>query len=109
LSNLDAGHPALVLTPLTLDHSASAHVGDMVQVRLPTTTKWTYDAAQVSGPLIPAQPSGVLVRAVSACVWTFKANAKGAELLTFEGQAICRAGQPCPNFRVKLAFSVSIV
>ncbi len=76
-SSQGPGNPTLILTPTTPDRAGSAHVGDIVQVRLPTTSKWSYAPAQSSGALSPTQPSGVLIHSLNACVWTFKAVAAG--------------------------------
>jgi hypothetical protein len=80
----------------------------MVQVRLPSTTNWSYLPAQGSGPLIPEQPSGILIHSLNACVWSFQAVTSGKQMLPFSGQAIYKVGQPCPNYRIALTFSVSV-
>jgi len=107
-SNQGPGQPTLILTPATPDRAGSAHVGDIVQVRLPTTSKWTYVPAQSTGALSPTQPSGVLIRSLNACVWSFKAGAAGTQTLPFSGQAICKPGQPCANYRIAMMFSVTV-
>jgi hypothetical protein len=107
-SNQDPGQPTLILTPATPDRAGSAHVSDIVPVRLPTTSKWTYAPAQSTGALSPTQPSGVLIRSLNACVWSFKAGAAGTQTLPFSGQAICKPGQPCANYRIAMTFSVTV-
>jgi hypothetical protein len=102
------GSPTLILTPTTPDRAGSAHVGDIVQVRLPTTSKWTYAPAQSAGALSLTQPSGVLIHSLNACVWTFKAVAAGTQTLPFTGQAICKPGQPCADYRIAMTFSVAV-
>lgn len=107
-SDQGPGNPALILTPPTPDRSGSAHVGDMVQVRLPTTTKWSFTSAQPTGTLTATQPSGALIRSVNACVWSFRAAAAGTATLSFIGQAICEPGKPCPNYRLAMNFTVTV-
>lgn len=102
------GNPALILTPTTPDRTGSAHVGDIVQVQLPTTSKWTYTPAQSAGALSPTSPSGVLIHSLNSCVWSFKAVADGAQTLSFMGQAICKVGQPCADYRIAMTFSVTV-
>ena len=102
------GNPALILTPNTPDRAGSAHVGDVVQVRLPTSSKWSYAPAQSTGALSPTQPSGVLIHSLNSCVWSFKAAADGTQTLSFTGQAICMAGQPCADYRIALSFTVTV-
>lgn len=102
------GNPSLILTPTTPNRAGSAHVGDMVQVRLPTSSKWSYGQAQSSGALSPTQPSGVLIHSLNSCVWSFKAIADGTQTLSFTGQAICKPGQPCADYRIAMTFSVSV-
>lgn len=102
------GNPTLILTPTTPDRAGSAHVGDIVQVRLPTSSKWSYGPAQSSGALSPTQPSGVLIHSLNSCVWSFKAVADGAQTLSFTGQPICKPGQPCADYRIAMTFEVTI-
>ncbi|HEX5159163.1 MAG TPA: hypothetical protein VFW17_18285 [Ktedonobacterales bacterium] len=102
------GNPALILTPTTPDRAGSAHVGDMAQVRLPTSSKWSYAPAQSSGALSPTQPSGVLIHSLNSCVWSFKAIAAGTQTLSFTGQAICEPGQPCADYRIAMTFTVTV-
>lgn len=102
------GNPALILTPTTPNRSGSAHIGDIVQVRLPTTTKWSFTSVQPTGTLTATQPSGVLIHAVNACVWSFQAAAAGTATLSFIGQAICEPGKPCPNYRLAMNFTVTV-
>ena len=80
----------------------------MVQVRLPTSSKWTYEPGPTASALSEIQPSGVLIHALNACVWSFQASATGAESLSFIGQAICQPGQPCAAYRIAMTFSVSV-
>ena len=103
-----AGNPALILTPTTPDRSGSAHIGDLAQVRLPTTTKWTFQSSAPVGTLAVAQPSGVLIHAVNACVWSFQATAAGTTSVSFIGQPLCEPGKPCPNYRIAMTFTITI-
>lgn len=107
-SSQSAGNPTLILTPTTPDRAGSAHIGDIVQVRLPTTSKWSYVPTQSSDAISPTQPSGVLIHSLTACVWSFKAVAAGTQTLPFAGQAICKAGQPCADYRIAMTFSVTV-
>lgn len=107
-TDLSAGNPALILTPTTPDRSGSAHIGETVQVRLPTSTKWTFQSSAPTGTLTIAQPSGVLIHAVNACVWSFQAAAVGTASLSFIGQPLCEPGKPCPNYRIAMTFTVTI-
>lgn len=103
-----AGNPALVLTPLTHSRAGGARVGDIVQVRLPDTSRWQYIPSQPATALVPVSPSGVFVPALHACVWSFQAVSVGGQMLRFVGQAICPPGRFCANHALALAFSVSI-
>ena len=107
-SDQSPGNPALILTPTSPNRSGSAHIGDMVQVRLPTTTKWSFTSAQPTGTLTATQPSGVLIHSVNACVWSFQAAAAGTATLSFIGQALCEPGKPCPNYRLAMNFTVTV-
>ncbi|HEU4783151.1 MAG TPA: hypothetical protein VFS83_07425 [Ktedonobacterales bacterium] len=107
-SSASPGNPTLILTPTTPNRAGSAHVGDIVQVRLPTSSKWSYSPAQSSGALSPTQPNGVLIHSLDSCVWTFNAAADGAQTLSFTGQPICKPGQPCADYRIAMTLSVTV-
>lgn len=107
-SSASPGNPTLILTPNTPGRAGSAHVGDMAQVRLPTTSKWSYAPAQSSGALSLTSPSGVLIHSLDSCVWSFKAVADGTQTLSFTGQPICKPGQSCPDYRIAMTFDVTV-
>ena len=104
----DAGNPTLVLTPVSHGHVGAARVGDIVQVRLPDTSRWQYTPTEPATALVPVSPSDVFVPALHACIWSFQAVVAGGQMLRFVGQAICPPGQFCANRAVSLVFSVTI-
>ncbi len=103
----DAGTPKLVLTPSTPNLTGSAHVGDLVQVQLPTTSHWDFEASVTS--VTPLQPSGFQDQALKVCVWNFHMQATGNTTLTFLQTALCGGGgTPCANYAKNVKFTVQV-
>lgn len=101
----DAGVPALVLTPQTANHSGSAHVGALVQVRLPDASHWDYLSTARLAPLTPA---GVHDATVGVCVWNFRPASAGTVKLSFARSAICHPGTPCPMYMQQVSFALDV-
>jgi len=106
-TNVDLGSPALVLTPTSANHTGTAHVGDLIVVELPATTRWQLGQA-ASASLQPGDLQGVLDDSLNACVWSFHAQSAGTASLNFSGSAVCQGGQECPQFVIPLSFTVNV-
>ena len=102
------GHPTYILTPSISGRSVTAHVGDTVQVRLPATSRWSFQTTQSATALTMIAPSGMYAQALNACIWTFQARTSGAETLRYGGSPICKPGQACAAYRIAMDFSVNI-
>ncbi len=100
----DAGTPALVLT--NQRKSGNAHVGDLIQVQVPATYRWTHIDA--SSNLALQQPAGIQDSSRNVCVWTYRALGAGAASVSLVGGALCEPMQPCPAYAVAANFMISI-
>ncbi len=99
-----AGSIALILTPG--QSSGSLHVGELAQVRLPTTEHWTL----LSQPSLLASvaTAGGQDNALNACFWTFRAQSAGGETLKFSGMAPCEQPGACSTAAVEQDFTITI-
>ena len=100
-----AGMPALVLTPTATN--GQAHVGDLIQVRVPVTNHWDFNAG-LSG-LAPLQPAAVRDLTANVCFWNFRGQSAQDVKLSFSEGALCAAGTPCPLYLRQVTFTVHIV
>ncbi len=106
-TSVNLGSPALVLTPKSAKQEAVAHVGDLIVVELPTTSRWRFNQA-ASAQLQPGDLQGVLDDSLNACVWSFHAQSTGTTTLSFGGSAVCESGQMCPQFVIALNFPIKV-
>lgn len=101
----DAGTPQLVLG-VAGSQMGSVSAGQLVQVRLPATTRWSFHGAAAAAGLL--QPSGYVDRQHNVCVWNFRPPAAASLTLSFNGMALCTGKGPCPQFVVVQTFSVQV-
>jgi hypothetical protein len=101
----DAGTPGLLLTPASV--SGQAHVGDLIQVRLPMTNRWDFNPG--SSGLAPLQPAAVRDMTSKACFWNFRGQSTQDVKLSFMQTALCAANSPCPLYARQVTFTVHIV
>lgn len=105
---VDVGTPTLVLTIKDADHESKAHVGDVIQVRLPATQRWAMEKGG-AGILEMLQPAGYWDVTASACIWNFRAAKVGATTVSFVGTALCDPKEPCPKYAIYEGFQVTVV
>jgi hypothetical protein len=84
----------------------SAHVGDIIQVRLPTTNRW--NLSTVTEGLTLLSPSAALDTGHGVCFWNFKAASAGDARIDFVGGALCARGQACPAYARLASFVVHV-
>ncbi len=87
--------------------SISAHVGDVIELRLPFGQKWSGPTSSVGG-LEMQQPSGYAWKTDNVCVWRFTAKAAGTTNLEFHEQALCKQGQLCPMYIAEFPFVIIV-
>ena len=85
----------------------TAHVGDVVEIRLPFGQKWSGPTAS-EGNLEIQQPSGYAWKTDKVCVWRFTAKSAGTTNLEFHEQALCKPGQMCPMYIAEFPFVITV-
>jgi hypothetical protein len=97
---------------LTLSNSAgvsgSAHIGDIIEIRLDGHHKWTLDAVKPGAALVAKDNQGALDRADGTCVWDFQARERGDAIISYSGLALCDPTQSCPDYAIAQSFTVHI-
>ena len=80
---------ALSLTLTQKNSTGSLQVGELVQVRLPTTLHWALNNQPTH--LTSVGEAGGQDTTLNVCYWTFRAESAGTDTLNFSGT------QPCDN------------
>lgn len=104
-----AGTPSLILQGVAATSQARAgtvQTGELVQVRLPTTMRWTLSGSAATAGML--QPAGFADATLSVCVWNFRPLIPGIFTLTFAGAPICSPGAPCPQYELDVNFTVTV-
>jgi hypothetical protein len=97
----------VVIRPANSTSTVTAHVGDVIEVRLPFGHKWGGPNSSPSNLQIQS-PSGYAWTAGSACVWRFTATGTGSTVINFISQPLCKVGQMCPMYILNIAFKVDV-
>jgi hypothetical protein len=84
-----------------------AHVGDVIEVRLPFGQKWT-GPTSVPTNLEQQQPAGYAFEPDEVCIWRFVAQSRGSANLDFYWQALCTQGQVCAMYIANAPFTVDV-
>ena len=98
------GTPASVLSDATT--RAAVHVGDLVQVRLPLPTRWTFDGN--SGGLLLVQPAPAQDNQLNVCFWNFRAQGPGGTTLHFTGDQLCDPYTRCTPTSRAITFYITV-
>jgi hypothetical protein len=101
---LSSGTPALILVDGAT--TGSAHVGDLIQVRLPTSLRWNYTGGIAA--LAPTAQAGEIDASRGICFWNFLAQSAGKGTIDFTGTALCEPMQPCAMFARDAHFTITI-
>lgn len=84
-----------------------AHNGDLIEVRLPFGQQWSLPTT--TGNVLQLQtPAGYAVSADKVCVWHFIAKGTGTAALSFSAKAICKPGQMCPLYIMRVPFTIDV-
>ncbi len=102
----EAGTPNVVLTGYNPQGTAQAHIGDLVQVRLPISMRWTMGPAPTG--MVVISPVGIQDATLNVCAWTFRAQSAGTSILTFTGMNLCDPHAPCAQLAVNVTYAVAV-
>lgn len=99
--------PTIVLTVKNSQKTTQAHVGDVIEVQLAATMRWsTLTDVATSPVLTPLQPQGGMDDSTQTCRWVFAVKAPGAVTLTFIGVFNCEPNVPCPAIAEDEEFTI---
>jgi hypothetical protein len=97
----------VIIEETDTNDTVSAHVGDLIEIRLPFGQKWS-GPASIPGNLQQQQPAGYAFTPDNVCIWRFVAQSEGVAHLDFYMQALCLSGQMCPRFIANIPFIINI-
>lgn len=99
----------VILTPSMPNRTASAHVGQTVEVQLPSNKLWRYSATSHAAPSLTLdQPAGVEDGQHDLCIWNFTAQSPGTATLMFTGSPLCEPNMACPAIILAVSFTVTV-
>lgn len=87
--------------------TVTARSGDVIEFRLPFGQMWSGPTTS-QGVLQLQTPSGYAMTAMKACIWRFVAVSSGTTQVNFMGRAICKKGQMCPQYILRVPFTVEV-
>lgn len=91
----------------TNEGEAAAHVGDIIEVRVPFGSQWSGPTTSQGG-LELQQPAGYAWPADQVCVWRFVAKKTGETNLSFSARALCKRGSMCPMYIRAMPLTVTV-
>ncbi len=97
----------VVVKQLSANTSTTAHVGDVIEIRLPFGHKWSGPTTS-QGNLAIQQPSGYAWKSDSVCIWRFVAKSAGTTNIHFTSQAICKPRQMCPFYIAEIPLTITV-
>ena len=97
----------VIVKPSQTNSPITAHVGDVIEIRLPFGQRWTGPTASKGGLEIQ-QPAGYAWKTDNVCIWRFTAKTAGTTNLEFQEQALCKKGQLCPMYIAEVPFAITV-
>lgn len=97
----------VVLKPANNNSTVSAKVGDVIEIDLPFGQSWSGPTVS-QGQLALQQPAGFALTPSKACIWRFTAQGTGTTQLQFFGKALCQKGEACPQYIMRLPFTIVV-
>ena len=98
------------VTVTEMDHSATMHVGQRLEVVLHANNgmnSWTHPRSNNESVLAPTvDPAATAARGVTLAA--FVANSPGQANITAVGSPVCPSGQPCPMFAILFSVVVTV-
>ena len=83
------------------------HNGDIIEVRLPFGSQWSGPTIS-QGALQLQGPGGYALKSDKVCVWRYVAKGTGTTTLDFSKRALCKPGQFCPMYILKMPFTIEV-
>ncbi len=100
--------PATIVLKASNNNSTTpAKVGDVIEIDLPFGQAWSGPVTS-QGQLTLQQPAGFALTPSKVCVWRFTAQSAGTTQLEFYGKAMCQKGQACPQYIMRLPYTIVI-
>ena len=103
--------PNIVLTVKNSHQTTKAHVGDVIEIALPSGMNWNAPGMGPNSPnstLTPLQPQGGMDEQSQTCRWVYEAHAKGTVTLAYTGVLRCESGMGCPAIAEDEAFTIQV-
>ena len=97
----------VVVNQLSAKATTVAHVGDVIEVRLPFGHKWGGPTTS-QGNLQIQQPSGYAWKSDNVCIWRFVAKSIGTTTLSFTTRALCKPNQMCPLYIAQVPLTITV-
>lgn len=97
----------IVLKPSDSNTTVTAHVGDVVEIDLPFGQAWSGPTTS-QGELQLQGTAGAAVPTSKVCIWRFTAQGTGTTQVEFFGRAICQKGQMCPQYIMRVPYTIVI-
>jgi hypothetical protein len=97
----------VIIQDKDINSTVTAHIGDIIEVRLPFGQKWS-GPASIPSNLQQQQPAGYAFTPDNVCIWRFVAQSAGLARLDFYMRALCLKGMMCPMFIVDDSFNIDV-
>jgi hypothetical protein len=81
--------------------------GSLVIFELPFGQRWQTPAGS-QGVLELQQPAGYASQEARACIWRYVAQGSGQSEVVFIARALCQPHQLCPQYVLRLSFTVAV-
>jgi hypothetical protein len=103
----DSSKPTKIIQFADVKGPVVVHNGDTIEVRLPFGSQWA--GPTISQGVLQLQgPAGYALKSDKMCVWTYVAKGTGTTTLDFSKRALCKPGQFCPMYILKVPFVINV-
>jgi hypothetical protein len=103
----DNARPNKMIQPADTKGTIVVHNGDTIEVRLPFGSQWS--GPTISQGVLQLQgPAGYALKSDKVCVWSYVAKGTGTTTLDFSKRALCKPGQFCPMYILKVPFTIEV-
>jgi hypothetical protein len=103
----DNSKPNVTVKPTDTKGTIVMHNGQTLEVRLPFGHQWSGPTIS-QGTLQLQGDGGYALKSDKVCVWKYIAKGTGTTTLDFSSRALCKPGQFCPMFVMKLPFKIEV-